>query len=291
MSKETAITIAFQGAYGAYSHQAGNAFLEGLGDGKKAEYLPLLTFDDVIKAVESGKSEYGIIPLENSSIGTIVRAYNLLADSDTFIVGEISIPIHHQLMGLPGADTAGLKEIHSHPAALDQCGRLFKDLPGAAAVVHFDTAGAAKYIRDLGDKAIAAIASEQAAAEWGLEILKRDIEDYAENSTRFGAIVQRDEKAMAWNDLPLLPYKLVFSAELPHCPGSLARLLQRLASLDINLTKIESRPIPEAAWHYRFILEMELDDYDQDRNAKQVLADSAETCRLLGRFTSAVKAG
>lgn len=290
MSNEKSVSIAFQGAPGAYSHQAGDTFYRTLDNGRKPEFIPLTTFEDVIKKVESGDCEYGIIPLENSSIGTIVQAYSMLADSSTFIVGEISISIHHQLIGLPGAVTAELKEVHSHPAALDQCGKFFKDFPGAAAVVHFDTAGAARYIKDLGDRAVAAIASKQSADESGLEILKSNIEDYPENSTRFGVIVQRDEKAMAANDLPALPYKLIFSVELSHTPGALARMLTRLASHDINLTKIESRPIPEAAWHYRFIVEMELDDYDQDRIAKQVITDSTESARLLGRFTATVKA-
>lgn len=277
-------TFAFQGVPGAFSHSAGQLFARTLGQPGEAAFVPCRTFNELFDKVLTKGSDYGVVPLENSSIGSITANYDLLWLSDIAIIGEISMPIHHQLIGIPGAAISELVEVYSHPAALDQCRKLFSELSGIRPVAFFDTSGAAGFVRDTGNPACAAIAGEVAAEEHGLAVLRRNVEDYPENSTRFGIITGAEPDPNKRNRLPQPPYKISCAVELPHKPGSLARLLTRLASLEVNLTKIESRPIPEAAWHYRFFVDIELDGLDQDTGVEQVLKDSSESYKILGRY-------
>lgn len=271
--------FAFQGVPGAFSHSAAKAFSNTLGQQVEAKFFPCHTFREMFETVVAGKTNYAVVPLENSSIGSITANYDLLWESPVAIIGEVAIPIHHHLIGLPGINLNELREVYSHPAALDQCRQLFAELPNAKPVAYFDTSGAAQFVKNNGNSAIAAIAGEVAAEEHELVILRRNVEDYTGNSTRFGIIARS-----LLLDLPRPPYKISAAVELPHEPGALALLLTRLASLEVNLTKIESRPIPEAAWHYRFFVDMELNGQDQDAGVLKVLADSSESHKVLGRY-------
>jgi prephenate dehydratase len=281
---DTSPKFAFQGVPGAFSHSAGQLFARTLGYEGKAAFTPCNTFVEMFERVVGGYCQFGVVPLENSSIGSITANYDLLWASDVTIIGEVSMPIHHHLIGLEGTDIAKLSEIYSHPAALDQCRNLFKELAGVRPVAHFDTSGAARYVREKNDFALAALAGEAAADEHGLVVLKANVEDYPENTTRFGIISKLDHNPDSPKELPKPPYKISCAVELPHQPGSLAKLLTRLAGLELNLTKIESRPIPQAAWHYRFFVDIELDGQDQDASVVRVLKDSSESYRLLGRY-------
>jgi prephenate dehydratase len=187
-------------------------------------------------------------------------------------------------LAVEGAELAKIEAVYSHPAALEQCREFFQRFSHLTAVACFDTSGAARYVSESKDPTRAAIAGEFAASEYGLTVLRRNIEDYPHNRTRFGIIVASAENARHPGGLPEAPYKVSCAVELPHVPGSLARLLTRIAGLDINLTKIESRPIPEAPWHYRFFIDMELSGQDQDLSVVKVLQDSTESYRLLGRY-------
>ena len=279
-SQTDAIRLAYQGVPGAFSHRAGYLFAQTAKDEDSPEFLPCETFAEVFEQVLGRRASYGVVPLENSTIGSIVANYDLLWAHEVFIVGEVSMPIHHHLLGIEGAAVGDIREVFSHPAALEQCSRFFEASKHLRAVAHFDTSGAARHVSALKNPAFAAIAGEFAASEYGLTVLKSNIEDYPYNCTRFGVIT---DPAHA-GPCPQPPYKISCAVELPHTPGSLALLLTRIAGLDINLTKIESRPIPEAPWHYRFFIDMEFDGQDQDECAVKVLKDTTEIYRLLGRY-------
>lgn len=246
------VAIAYQGAPGAFSHQAAIALAEQLA--VKARFVPCQSFNDVFQSVLSGSTEYGAIPLENSSIGSITANYDLLWSSPTTMVAEYFLPVHHHLIGFSGVNSDSIKAVYSHPAALDQCRALFQNRPGLSARVHWDTSGAVVFVKEAGDITQAAIAGELAAQEHGMSIIQRNIEDYSHNATRFALI----SLASAAQPALTTPYKVSCAVELEHKPGTLAGVLNSLAAAGGNLTKIESRPIGETPWHYRFFMDLEI---------------------------------
>jgi prephenate dehydratase len=274
------LKIAYQGAPGAFSHQAGWLFAQRIRENAEPSFISCTSFEDVFNRVISHDSTFGVIPLENSSIGSISINYDLLWSHPVSIVGEISTPIHHHVIGIAGADVDSIAEVYSHPAALDQCRKFFAARPKIRPIAHFDTGGAVKFIAEGGDPTKAAIAGEQAAGHYGLDILLREIEDYPENTTRFAIISLRDENA-PWPDPP---HKLSCAMELPNTAGSVANVLKQMADLEINLTKFESRPIPETRWHYRFFLDLEIKSDAQEAGVTRVLNDSTEVYKIFGRY-------
>jgi prephenate dehydratase len=223
--------IAFQGARGAFSHRATQLFAQQLDRVDSLEPVSCKTFDETFASVVSGESDFAALPLENSSVGTIVANYDLLSANPVRIVSELYVPVHHNVLGIETANVAELEEM------------------------------------ELNSAKVAAIASDYAAKEAGLKILQSRVEDHEGNRTRFGIIIAENPgagseelKSMAVRLIDGLDkYKLSCTAELEHKPGSLARLLGALARCEANLTKIESRPIPQTPWHYRFFLEIQLD--------------------------------
>jgi prephenate dehydratase len=296
MSLTENLKIGFQGARGAFSHRAGVIFADQLEKNSeppaKVEFVPLQGFTEVFDSVSNGTCAFGVIPLENSSVGSIVANYDLLWNKDVLIEAEIMLPVQHQLLGFPNAKLEELESVYSHPVALDQCRVLLKSLPGVKAISYWDTSGAAFYVKECGNPRIAAIASEFAAKETGLTILKANVEDHVGNNTRFG-VIRKDSyvngsknngKTNARTESASEPYKLSCAAEIAHKPGSLAKLLTALADIGANLTKIESRPIPETPWHYRFFLDMELKSGDHDEKIMAALADTCRAHKILGRY-------
>jgi prephenate dehydratase len=273
------IKIAFQGAPGAFSHRAGLLFAGNIQQ-PDSQLMPCNSFEEVFNRVISRDATYGVIPIENSSIGSISVNYDLLWANPVAITAEICTPIHHHLIGIGGTDIKDIREVYSHPAALDQCKKFFAEHTHLKAAIHFDTGGAVRFIAESGDSSKAAIAGEAAAKEYGLEILLNNIEDYEQNTTRFIVISLRDEKEAK----PPVPHKVSCAMELNHAAGSLAAVLHRLSQLGINLLKIESRPIPEATWHYRFFLDLQIEREDQDAALISVLNDNSEIYKIFGRY-------
>ncbi|MBU6446696.1 MAG: prephenate dehydratase, partial [Verrucomicrobia bacterium] len=228
--------IAYQGIQGAYSHKA----LEQI----EGEKVGLPTFHDVYEAVSSGKVDLGLLPIENSLIGTIYETIDLLAGGDLKIVGEIIIKIDHCLLALPGAK---IQKVLSHPKALAQCTRFFKAHPEWEIVPHYDTAGAAHDIAMSGDRTVGAIASEAAAKEYGLEIIQRNVQDHEQNYTRFFLISKTGTSGNKGS--------LCFT--LDHAPGKLVEMLDQFAKAGMNLTHIVSRPIPGKPFEYLFYVDLE----------------------------------
>lgn len=266
--------IAYQGEPGAYSEAAALRYHE------HADLLQCESFDEVFAAVAGGRASHGILPVENSVGGSIHRNYDLLLEHDLPIVGEVQLPITHNLMALPGTALESVRRIYSHPQALAQCERFLRSLPGVAVEATYDTAGSAKLIRDRQLADAAAIASERAAEVFGLEILKAEIQDFSDNITRF-LIVSRS----ADPDLPADKTTVVFS--LPNEPGSLFKALSVFALREIDLTKIESRPIRGRPWEYLFYVDLPVARTDlRCARALVHLAEFARSMRTLGSYPS-----
>ncbi|HEX6210666.1 MAG TPA: prephenate dehydratase [Methylomirabilota bacterium] len=266
--------IAYQGEPGAYSEAAALRFSD------HSDLLPCETFDQVFEAVAAGKATHGIVPVENSIGGSIHRNYDLLLEHDLPIVGEVEMPITHNLMALPGTALEQVTRIYSHPQALAQCERFLRGLPGVKVEATYDTAGSAKLIRDRQLADAAAIASARAAQVFGLQILKAEIQDYSDNFTRFLLVSRQTD-----SDLQADKTSVVFS--LPNEPGSLFRALSVFALRDIDLTKIESRPIRGRPWEYLFYVDLPVARHDlRCARALVHLAEFARSMRTLGSYPS-----
>ena len=242
--------------------------------------IDTMTHRKTITAVATGKATHGILPVENSIGGSIHRNYDLLLEHDLPIVGEVQLDITHNLLVLPGTTMEQVKKIYSHPQALAQCERFLRSLPGVSVEATYDTAGSAKLVKEKGLKDAAAIASERAAQVFGLEILKPEIQDFSDNITRF-LVVSRT----ADSDLQADKTTVVFS--LPNEPGSLFKALSVFALREIDLTKIESRPIRGRPWEYLFYVDLPVGRHDlRCARALVHLAEFARSMRTLGSYPS-----
>jgi prephenate dehydratase len=266
--------IAFQGEPGAYSEAAALRFSD------HADLLPCESFEDVFASVAAGKATHGILPVENSIGGSIHRNYDLLLEHDLPIVGEVTLPITHNLMALPGTALSDIKRILSHPQALAQCERFLRGMSGVSVEATYDTAGSAKLVKEQQLTDAAAIASERAAKVFGLAILRAEIQDYTDNITRFLLISRAGETSEQVDKTTV-----VFS--LPNEPGSLFKALSVFALRDIDLTKIESRPIRGRPWEYLFYVDIPIGRHDP-RCARALvhLAEFARSMRTLGSYSS-----
>jgi arogenate/prephenate dehydratase len=265
--------LAYQGEPGAYSEAASLQY-----GGDHAETLPCKTFDEVFEAVVKKRATHGVIPLENSIGGTIHRNYDLLLDHELPVTGEVELDVVHCLQALPGTKLADVKVVYSHPQALAQCERYLRDL-GASVEAVYDTAGGAKLIAEQKMPGAAALASRRAAEVFGLEVLQEAVQDYEFNITRF-AIIGGTPSPDANKTT------LVFA--LPSTPGALFKALSVFALRDINLTKLESRPIRGRPWEYLFYVEIEArrDDLACARSLTH-LAEFARWMRVLGTYKGA----
>src|SRR5213080_5402397 len=224
------INVAFQGERGAFSDEAVRAYF-----GQQAEPLPYRSFADVFRAVAAGEVDYGLVPVENSQAGSINDVYDLLRQHDLFVIGEISHPVNHCLLCLPGQQLSDIKRVISHPQALAQCDVYLRDL-NVEVVATYDTAGSAKMVREENLRNVAAIAAAGAAELYELEILARTIQTVQDNYTRF--IVLGREPAPRREGQA----KTMLVMATTHQPGSLHKCLGVLAANNINLLKLESRP-------------------------------------------------
>jgi prephenate dehydratase len=269
---------------GAFSEEAVHRFF---GDG--AWPVPCREFGDVGRAVLDGSVDFGILPIENSLAGSVVGSYDVLAGSELEIVGEVITPIHHCILGVPGASLKGVGRVLSHPVALAQCTRTLRSMTGVEAVAVYDTAGAAKEVADLGDPTRAAIAGRGAAERYGLVVLAADIEDRHDNQTRFLAVLpaaaaQADPRRQVRGPARTGGLKTALLIETSNTPGALLRVLSPFAERGINLSKLESRPAGEP-WSYRFFLEFDADAAGPDACAAldQVRLASRKL-RVLGSY-------
>lgn len=235
--------VAFQGVRGAYSEEAALKALAG------AEPAGFPYSEQVVEAVEAGHAERGILPLENSIAGPVGGNVDLFLKHEIFITQEVYLPIEHCLLAKPGTKLSDVWTVYSHPIALAQC-RDFINKHGLKALPEYDTAGAAEMISTQGREGEAAIAPRGCATVYGLEVLQENVQSVRDNITRFAVFVRRDKVP---EGLPMEKTSLAFTAA--HRPGSLLDCLKRFADQGINLTKLESRPVPENPFAYVFLVD------------------------------------
>jgi len=273
--------IAFQGERGAFSEEAARKLL-----GPTIEVLPCPRFEDVFRSLQEGAAQGAVIPIENTLAGSVHENYDHLQHYEFPIVAETSVRIVHNLMALPGVPFSRIRRAYSHPVALNQCLDFFARHPRIEKVPHYDTAGSAKTIMEQELRDTAAIASAVAAEIYGAHILRRSIEDDRRNFTRF-FLLRTPEHTRKYP--PVIPpgaqwkTSLVFSTR--NIPGALFRCLSAFALRDLNLTKIESRPLRGKPWEYLFYLDF-LGQLDSPpvRNALGHLGELADVLKVLGCY-------
>src|SRR3989338_7507381 len=236
--------IGYQGIEGAYSEAVIYQHY-----GKNVKAVGYDTFEEVFEAVKKGKVYLGCLPFENTIAGSVVMNYDLLLKQDVFVIAEVFFKISHSLLSHKGNKLKNIKIAYSHTHSLEQC-REFLKKHKIKAVPEYDTAGAAKIVKERNKKEESAIASELCAEIYGLDIIKRGIESNKYNTTKFFAFAKRGKVP---NGLKKEKTSIAFKAK--HYPGSLVNCLQRFSKNGINMTKLESRPIPENPWEYVFYVD------------------------------------
>ncbi|MDE6404097.1 MAG: prephenate dehydratase [Lachnospiraceae bacterium] len=265
--------VVFQGAEGAYSQMA---MLRYFGEQVKSFHVE--TFRDAMTAIEEGSADFAVLPIENSTAGIVSEIYDLLVEFENYIVGEQIIEIEHCLLGVPGTALSQIKTVYSHPQSLMQSARYLNEHEDWRQVSLKNNAFAARKVSEEGDITQAAIASEQAAKIYGLEILERGVNQSDTNSTRF--IIVTNQKIFRKD-----AGKISICLEVPHESGSLYHMLSHFIYNNLNMTKIESRPIEGRNWEYRFFIDFEGNFTDGAvKNALRGLRDEARNMRILGNY-------
>ena len=272
LDKENA-RIVFQGTEGAYSQAAMQAYF-----GKDCNSFHVRTFRDAMYAIEEGAADYAVLPIENSTAGAVAQMYDLLVEFENYIVGETILPITHTLAGLPGTDLGDIRRVYSKAEALMQTSRFLDEHSDWQQISVANTAIAAQKILEDGDKSQAAVCSAYAARIHGLSVLKEGINDDAGNSTRF--IVVTNQKVFLKE-----ARKISLCLELPHESGSLYHLLSHFIYNDLNMSKIESRPIEGRSWEYRFFIDFEGNLAEAGvKNAIRGLREESRSLKILGNY-------
>jgi len=276
MSPRKQMRVAFQGELGAFSHSAALKLL-----GEHIKLSPRPTFKDVFEVLGREEADFAVIPIENTLHGSVHENYDHLLDYHFVIAGETSIRISHQLIGVPGVSFRQIRRVLSHPVALNQCKRFFERYPRIQSAPHYDTAGSVKTVMDSNLQETAAIASRIAAETYGGTILKENIEDSQENFTRFFLLTKQHTIVGPAQGAPKT--SVVFSAE--NRSGALFRAIACFALRDLNLTKIESRPLRGKPWEYLFYVDF-IGSADDEivRNALTNLRECTQSLKLLGSY-------
>lgn len=269
------LKVGFQGLRGAYSEMALKKYF-----GAEAEPFGFNEFEDVFVALDKGHLDYGVLPLENTMAGTVTENYDMLLRFDVSMVGEVYVKIEHCLLGVKGAQLADIKAAYSHPHALKQCRRFCKD-NNIIAVPKFDTAGSSAWVAEQGDWHNAGIASVLCAEIYNMDVLAENIQANDLNTTRF-AVVKKGVMDPA-NAEYQSKTSLAFKAK--HEPGELLKCLKIFA--EHNLTKLESRPIPEIPWEYIFYTDFETNGDTAKGATKEAIIQLKEQVlmvKLLGTY-------
>jgi len=266
--------VAIQGERGAFSHQAALHLV------RAAQVLACATSIQVFDSLESHRAAAAVIPVENTLAGPVGEHLDLLLERDVFIHAEMRLRIEHNLIAMPGVKLKDVRQVLSHPVALDQCRNFFRRHKGAAAVPFYDTAGSVKHIMAQGLSDTAAIASSQAAREYGARVLMSGLEDNKQNFTRFFLIDKRKKISAKANKT-----SLVFS--LKNVSGALFKALSVFALRDLDLSKIESRPVRGQPWEYCFYVDVLRGNDSAMRLALKHLEEIAGFVKVLGVYPRA----
>ena len=269
--------VAFQGERGAFSEDAAVRLL-----GTSLDWQPCPRFEDVFAALAAGQVDYAVVPMENTLAGSVHENYDHLLRFKLPIVAEASVRIVHNLIARPGVKLSEVRRAYSHPVALGQCVNFFRRHPGIAPETYYDTAGSVKML-ERAPNGSAAVASAAAAALYGAHILKRSIEDDRRNFTRF-FLLARQAPARPRGDPLRLKTSIVFTTR--NIPGALFRCLSVFALRDINLAKIESRPLRGKPWEYLFYLDfLGSAQEPRSRNALRHLTELTDLLQVLGCYS------
>jgi prephenate dehydratase len=275
-------SIAFQGERGSFSEEAAYKLL-----GRRVRLLPCETFAATFHSVASGKASACLVPIENTLAGSVYENFDLLLENHLHIVGEVNLRIVHNLIALPGTTRREVRQVYSHPVALAQCSRFFSRHPGIEKIPFYDTAGAVKMLAErsrAAGRGAAAIASRIAAEVYGARILATHLEDHRENYTRF-LLLSKSARPLG-GDRQANKVSIVFSTR--NVPGALYKCLSVFALRDIDLTKMESRPLRGRPWEYFFYLDF-VGNIKEERCRKALdhLGEVSNFLRVLGCYQSA----
>lgn len=271
--------VAIQGEMGSNSHMATVAMLGNLSG---LEIIACTVSAEVMAKVVSGAVDGAVLPIENSLHGPVAEHYDLLLELPVRIVGESLLRVRHNLIAAPGVKVSEVRKVLSHPVALSQCRRFLAAHPEFEVAPFYDTAGSVKHVMADGLRDVAGIAPVLAATEYGAEVLIAGVEDHEENFTRFHLIRRESDAA----DDPAAD-KMSVAFAIEHRPGTLVAALERLAEAGVDLTKIESRPVPGSPWEYVFYVDGR---FDSRKNADAALVALREHCRMvkvLGMYRAA----
>lgn len=270
--QEGKVRVVFQGAEGAYSQAAMVQYF-----GEQIQSFHVDTFRDAMSAIEEGSADFAVLPIENSTAGIVSDIYDLLVEFENYIVGEQIIKIEHCLLGLPGTELENIKTVYSHPQSLMQSARFLNDYDWKQISMQNNAFAAKKVVEDK-DRSQAAIASAYAGDIYGLQVLKRGVNQSDTNSTRF--IIVTNQKVFLKD-----AKKISICFEIPHESGSLYHMLSHFIYNNLNLCKIESRPIEDRNWEYRFFVDFEGNLADSAvKNALRGLRDEARNMKILGNY-------
>lgn len=271
--KKNKINVGFQGVPGSFSEEA---LLEYFGD--EITIHNVREFEDIFKALKNNEIDYGVLPIENSSTGGIVEVYDLLRKYGFFIVGERTIKVNHNLLGIKGTKIEDIKEVYSHPQALQQSGEFLKDYPNWGKIPYRNTAASAELIKNENSKEKAAIGSKRAGEIYNLDIIKENINYNKNNYTRFIVIGKNLELQSDYDKISTI-------LTLPHKAGSLYNILSIFAEYNLSLLKIESRPIVDKSFEYFFYIDFEGNlDNQSVKEAIGELRNNSYDFKLLGNY-------
>ena len=265
--------VSIQGESGSFHEVAARQYFSY----DNIEIVPCSTFDLTLNTVRSGEADFAVMAIENARSGSILYNYTLIRESGLKILGEHRLRVKQNLMALPGQQITDISEIRSHPIALAQCMTFLNQFPGMTLIEAEDTAGSARQISENHLMGVATIAASHAAEIYGLDILADGIETYKQNYTRFHIIGSEDKGNTKGNKV-----SICFSTG--HKPGSLAKALDKLAELNINLSKIQSVPRLNGDWEYMFYLDLELDKNTKSEVIRRVLEKYTSNLEILGVY-------
>lgn len=273
--------IAIQGVKGCFHEQAARLFYEGQGC-SSPEIVECAEFDDLYKSLSSGQAQAAVMAIENTVSGGLLPNFELLRKYDRKIKGEVFLRIQQNLMALPGQKIDDIKEVRTHYMAINQTREFFKDYPWIRLVESEDTAKSAADVAQNNLLGVGAVASELAAHLYNLEVLAHSIETYKQNFTRFLILddgLQVDKAQVN---------KASWCFTLDHKPGSLAHVLTILSFYDMNLTRIQSLPIPGQEWQYFFYVDIKFEDYLRYEQALSAVRPLMEDLNILGEYIAAI---
>lgn len=273
--------VAIQGFSGCFHEQAARMFY-GEREGVCPEIVECATFDGLYSSLNAGQADAAIMAIENTVSGGLLPNFELLRKYDVKIKGEVFLRIRQNLMALPGQTIEDIKEVRTHYMAINQTRAFFSEYPHIRLVESEDTAKSAADIAREGLMGIGAVASELAAELYGLEILKPGIETYKQNFTRF--LILDDSLQVPEQEID----KVSMCFTLPHKSGSLAQVLTILSFYDMNLTRIQSLPIPGREWQYFFYVDIKFDSYERYRQALTAVRPLMEDLNILGEYRAAI---